>query len=119
MIIRRIYADLEWKFTFPASMQSDANLPVFDAIVRRASESDYFRRNFCDSAGALRPSKRQQVMAAVTVHYDYQRSKWNKSKLEAEVQKKITLVKKYRARKDRVSQLFVFFFHYLRNFLFV
>ena len=101
-------------------MQSDANLPVFDAIVRRASESDYFRRNFCDAAGALRPSKRPQVMAAVTVHYDYQRSKWNESKLGVEVQKKIALEKKYRARKDRVSQLSVFFFfHYLRNFLFV
>ncbi|CAO3665261.1 unnamed protein product [Rhizopus stolonifer] len=82
-------------------MQSDANMPVFDAIVRRASEGDYFRHNFCDSAGALRPSKRQQVMAAVTVHYDYQRSKWNESKLGIEVQKRIALEKKYRARKDR------------------
>lgn len=94
-------------------MQSDANMPVFDAIVRQASEGDYFRRNFCDSAGALRPSKRQQVMAAVTVHYDYQRSKWNESKLGIEVQKMIALEKKYRARKDRVSLLFFFFFTYV------
>ncbi|KAG1435523.1 hypothetical protein G6F56_013666 [Rhizopus delemar] len=100
--IRTIYSRLERKFTFPDSMQSEANMPVFDAIVRQASEGIDFRNEFCDSVGALRVSKRPQVMAAVTTHYDTQRRKWKNAQKEIEEQQRIALEQKCLRRKQRL-----------------
>ena len=98
-------------------MQSEANMPVFDAIVRQASEGMSFRNEFCDSVGALRVSKRPQVMAAVTTHYDTQRRKWKNAQKEREEQQRIVLEQKCFRRKQRVSvcvcvcaSFFFFFF---------
>ena len=97
-------------------MQSEANMPVFDAIVRQASEGMSFRNEFCDSVGALRVSKRPQVMAAVTTHYDTQRRKWKNAQKEIEEQQRIALEQKCLRRKQRVSVcvcVLLFFFFLL------